>query len=350
MKKVFFDSKKGAKLQVENLDDLWYLSQLIDPGDQLRGKAYRKIKLASRTEKSKVEKKPITLTISVEKVDLTDSNLKINGTVLTPSDDIPKGSYQSITLEPSSILTLTKNNWLKFQTKRLTEACSQKVKGILIVLLNRETAIFALTKKYGYDILAKLEGDVQKKDERNVSKSSFYDEVNKTIQVYLARHKLDSVIVASPAFWKEEFMKKAPKELKKKVVLATVHSVDESSIKEVFKRDEIQTILKEERIAKETIVVEELLKEISKDGKAVYGIRDVSMASDAGAIETLLITDSKIKECRNKGNYEKVDQLLKSVDALKGNIHIISSQNEAGKKLNGLTGIASILRYKLNLE
>ena len=98
------------------------------------------------------------------------------------------------------------------------------------------------------------------------------------------------------------------------------------------------------------VVIDQLLKEISKNGRAVYGIRDVSKASDVGAIETLLITDSKIKEHRDKDNYEKVDNILKSVDSLKGNIHIISSKNDAGKKLNGLTGIAAILRYKLNLE
>jgi len=306
MKKVFFDSKKGAKLQVENLDDLWYLSQLMDPGDQLRGKAYRKIKLSSSAEKSKVEKKPITLTICVEKVDLSDSSLKVNGTVLTPTEDIPKGSYQSITLEPSSILTLNKSTWFKFQTERLNEACSQKIKGILIVVLDRETAIFALTKNYGYDVLAKLDGDVQKKDERNVAKSSFYDDVIKAIQTYLSRYKLDSVIVASPAFWKEELLKRVSPELKKKIVVATVHSVDESSIKEVLRRDEIQSILKEERISKEMVVIDQLLKEISKNGRAVYGIRDVSKASDVGAIETLLITDSKIKEHRDKDNYEKI--------------------------------------------
>ncbi len=349
MKKIFFDSKKGARLQVENLDDLWYLSQLVDQGDSLRGKTYRKIKLSSSNEKSKVEKKPITLTICVEKVDLTDSNLKVNGTVLTPSDDIPKGSYQSITLEINSILTLTKNNWFKFQIERLNEACSQKVKGILIAILDRELAIFALTKNYGYDVLAKLEGDVQKKEDRNVAKSSFYGDVINVIQTYLERYKLDNVIVASPAFWKEELMKKMDSELKKKVVVATVHSVDESSIKEVLKRDEIQTILKEERITKELIVVDKLLKEISKDGKAVYGIRDVFKASEVGAIETLLITDSKIKEYREKGIYEKVDNILKAVDVLKGNVSIISAKNDAGKKLNGLTGIAAILRYKLNL-
>ena len=39
---------------------------------------------------------------------------------------------------------------------------------------------------------------------------------------------------------------------------------------------------------------------------------------------------------------------MKIVDSTKGEILIISSENEAGKKLDGLGGIAAILRFKLN--
>ena len=39
---------------------------------------------------------------------------------------------------------------------------------------------------------------------------------------------------------------------------------------------------------------------------------------------------------------------MRNVDKSKGDIMIISSEHEAGKKLNGLGGIAAILRYKLN--
>ena len=40
--------------------------------------------------------------------------------------------------------------------------------------------------------------------------------------------------------------------------------------------------------------------------------------------------------------------MIKTVDSEKGDIPIINSKNDAGKKLDGLGGIAAILRYKLN--
>ena len=51
--------RKGeVKVNIENLDDLWYLSTIADPGDLIRGETYRKIKIGADIDKSgKVVKK-----------------------------------------------------------------------------------------------------------------------------------------------------------------------------------------------------------------------------------------------------------------------------------------------------
>ena len=46
--------------------------------------------------------------------------------------------------------------------------------------------------------------------------------------------------------------------------------------------------------------------------------------------------------------YDYIESIMKTVDSTKGDILIVSSDNEAGKKLDGLGGIAAILRYKIN--
>ena len=38
---------------------------------------------------------------------------------------------------------------------------------------------------------------------------------------------------------------------------------------------------------------------------------------------------------------------MRFVEQVKGEIHIISSDHEGGQKLDGLTGIAALLKYKL---
>ena len=46
------DFKKGeAKVKIENLDDLWYLNQIIDSGDLVKGKTLRKIQIGQEGQR-----------------------------------------------------------------------------------------------------------------------------------------------------------------------------------------------------------------------------------------------------------------------------------------------------------
>lgn len=350
MKKIFFDEKKGlVRLLIDSHDDFWYVSQLIDPGDVVSGKTYRKVKMGGDAEKTRVEKKPITLSLEVEKVEFskTQDALRILGLVTQAEEDIPKGAYHSLTITENYELTLTKTKWLSFHKERLEQA-TQTTQTILITLLDREQVVFAITKNYGYEVLSKVSGEVQKKDERSLAKGSFYEEIIKLINEYVLRFKLEHIIIASPAFWKDEFAKHIKDQnLKKKIVFALCHDVSEQSIKEVLVRPEVQTILKQERSAKEMQLIGTLLEQISKQSKVAYGMDETQKAADAGAIETILVTDELIRERRMNNTYERLDQLFQLVDAGKGTIHIISTDHEGGKTLAGLGGMGALLRFNI---
>ena len=51
---------------------------------------------------------------------------------------------------------------------------------------------------------------------------------------------------------------------------------------------------------------------------------------------------------REENKYKGIEEIMKQIDNTKGDIFIISSEHEAGKKLDGLGGIGAILRYKIN--
>ena len=66
MKIIKENIKKGfITIKIEDLDDLWYLSQVIDENDFISGKTLRKIKLESDIRSKKIEKKPVKLKIQV---------------------------------------------------------------------------------------------------------------------------------------------------------------------------------------------------------------------------------------------------------------------------------------------
>lgn len=166
---------------------------------------------------------------------------------------------------------------------------------------------------------------------------------------YVDRYQIKQIIVGSPAFWKEDLMDELKDyDLKQKIILATCSSATKNGIDEVIKRPEVRQALKQERAANEMNKVEELFTEIARNNLAVYGLQETEKASTIGAIKELLITDSFIQKSRTENFYKDIENIMKTVDKTKGDIGIISSEHEGGKRLDGLGGIGAILRFKMN--
>ncbi len=341
------DTRKGiVKLQLESQDDLWTLHLIIEKGDIIRGKTYRKVKVGEET----TEKRPMHLAIVVEKVEFSNSVLRALGKVLEGPDDVPRGSYHSFSLEVDTVIELEKTEWRHYQYKRLEEAAAEKKKPLLICVLDREEAYIALSRRYSYELLATLEGDVQKKEERSRAAGSFYETIIKALGEYALRYEIDTIILASPAFWKEELMKRIKDEkLKAKIILATCSSAKQDAIREVLMRPEVRQAVQRERIVHEMKMVEEIMSEIARDGKVAYGRHAVAKAVSSGAVEKVLITDKFIHAAHENGSFGEIDSLLRDVEKMKGDVHIISSEHDAGMRLDGLGGIAAKLRFSQDL-
>ncbi|MFH2028264.1 MAG: mRNA surveillance protein pelota [Nanoarchaeota archaeon] len=350
--KLLNKGKEDIKVQIENMDDLWYLSNIVDVKDLVKGKTLRKIKIGEKEQRNvKVIRKPVFIEIQVEKIEFSKSTnaLRLLGKITQGPEDVQKGEHHSFSLEENSIITIKKENWLKYQLDKLKEACSEKVANILIIVHDREEAYFALMKKYGFELLSHIQGDVQKKREEKKIEKPFYQEIINITTDYVKKYKIQNIILASPSFWKEDLMNELKdQDIKSKITLATCSSVDKTAINEVLKRDEVKNVLYQDRIAKEMRLVDELLFEIKKGNLSVYGLKDTGQAVVAGAVKTLLVTDALIQKSREQESYEKIDSLMKTADSTKSDVHIISSEHDGGKKLDGLGGIAALLRYRLN--
>jgi|TARA_Y100000310_G_scaffold305780_1_gene346304 protein pelota len=353
MKLLYSNLKRGeVKILTQNLDDLWYLSTIIDPKDIVKGKTLRKIKSQSNQEKSKeATKRAVFIKINVEKVEFSKySNvLRVAGVIREAPEEVPLGEHHTFNVDDNTAITIIKNQWLKYQLDKLKEASSERKSSLLICVHDREEAYFALLKKYGYEVLSHIQGQVQKKREDNAKKENFYLTIITKLKDYVERYKIKQIILASPSFWKEELLKELKDdELKKKMILATCSSATKNGIDEVIKRPEVREALKQERTAKEMNKVEGLFTEISKNNLAVYGLKETENASAMGAVKDLLITDSFIRKSRMENFYNRVENVMRTVDKTKGHVEIISSEHEGGKKLDGLGGIGAILRFKLN--
>lgn len=342
-----------VKVQPQNLDDLWYLSSIIETGDLVSGTTLRKVSSGGggSDERAKnVIRKPMFLKLKAEKVEFskTLSSLRVLGTIIEGPDDIPHGAHHSFSVEPDNRISINKEKFYNYQIEKLEDSTNTNLPSIILLVHDRETAIIALLKRQGYEILTELKGDVAKKNIEHKG-GDFYGELGKALSDYTKRYEPINVIIASPAFFKEDFAKTIKDDdVKRKIVFSTVGSVTKNALNEILKRPELKEVLKQGRAAKEVAFVEELLLEISKDGKAAYGLKETKAVADSGAIEILLVTDGFILKKREANTFGSVEKLMKTVEAANGKIHIINSEHEGGEKLDGLGGIGAILRYKTN--
>ncbi len=342
------DFKKGTvNLRINNLDDLWYLHSIIEPGDLIRGKMTRKVKVGD-TENATVTKKTLTLTIEAETIEFGSSatSLRINGKIKEGPEDLPRESYQAIAIEEGSEVLITKARWLSYQQQQLEQA-TQKKYLYLFCLFDREEVLFAITKKYGFEVLSTLQGDVAKKENNQQLGKDFFAEIIKHLEEYTQRYQPQHIILASPAFYKEDLAARITQPaLKSKLVLATCYDVTQAALNDILKQPELAAILKNSRAHQEHILVDTLLKEINTKGKAAYGWREVADCIQQGAVQELLITEEYLKLRKEKDTFAELENAITTTEQSGGKIHIISSQHDAGSKLDGLGGIAAILRYK----
>ncbi len=350
MKIIKKDYSKGlVKVEINTLDDLWVLYNIIEAGDLVSGKTQRKIEYASEKEK-----KTIFLKIEVEKVEFhkTSNVLRISGKIVEGPEDVPLGSYHTISVEPGYKLTIEKKEFKKYQIDKLEEAVKSTSKPrVLLTVFEPGHADFALLRGWGLDYIGTLDELIEGKelaDQMEKSKDYFYKQYLKSIKNLVESHNLDKVIVGSISLYQEEFRKYVENsELKDKVIFTNVSTIGKTGLNEILKRGVLSNIIKEERITKETQLVEKLMAEIGKEGLATYGIKETEEAVNYGAVDTLLITDTLITKYRSENKFDKLEKIMKMVESQRGKVEIISSQHDAGKMLDNLGGMAALLRFKV---
>lgn len=348
MKILDKNMKQGTvKAMVDSADDLWYLHTIIDAGDRCTGDSEYKYKAGGTTGgegKTSIIKKKVWVDIVVERSEFSASTgqLRVTGKVADGSEEVPRGSYHTLDVTEGSRISIRKERWLDYQLEKLEEALSAKT-GTLLVLFDRETAIFATLRPSGHEVLLTLKGDVPKKGVDEGKAHSFYHDVAQKAMELCARLEAEHVIAASPSFWKEYLEKEAPPELRKKMLFTTISAVDETAIGEVLRRPELQAALRAQRSSRETALLEAILLALAKD-RLVYGKADVAAALDEGNVSEITVSENAIMKAKDEGMFGELDALLRKASDIRAKVHLVSTKEAAGK-IDGLGGIVGVKRW-----
>lgn len=352
MKIIFSDKKSKVKIIADNPNDFWYLYRILEPGDLISGKTLRKVSVGgdkSTGEGSSSERKPVFLEITVERAELGEGTIRISGKVASGTDDVPAGVYHTFNVNEGDAITITKN-WHNYAKKMLDEACKQKRNPILIVAFESGQASFAMLTGAKMDMLPDYSGNVAGKAYANdvkgrEGKEDFFKALVMQLSFLEQRHNFASIVLSSPGFWKAEIKKHITPDLQKKCIYATCQGAGTAGINETIKRPEVITALTNERAASEALIVEELLANISKNIKSCYGLKHAMDSAYAGAVQQLIIGEDLIAELRQHGRFAELENIMSIAEKTGAEIHFISSEHDAGKKLKALGGIGAILRY-----
>ena len=124
------------------------------------------------------------------------------------------------------------------------------------------------------------------------------------------------------------------------------------SLNEILQSPQVLARLKDTKYARETKLMDDFFTLLRKDdGRAWYGPREVERAVEKGAVGRgggVLLVSNALFRAQDVGIRRRWVRLVDRVrEEEGGEVRVLSSEHESGKRLEGLGGIAAILTFPL---
>ncbi|MCI4371052.1 MAG: mRNA surveillance protein pelota, partial [Thermoplasmata archaeon] len=207
--------------------------------------------------------------------------------------------------------------------------------------LDDEEALVAQLHQYGVRELATIRAPGHgKMFPSGDGRSAFFDEILEKLRL---TELGEALVVVGPGFTREtfvEYLKARDPALASKVFSHGTAHAGMHGIHEALKAGVGAKVFGESRVAFETRWVEKMLEAIATNRSCAYGPAEVAEAIEAGAVETLLISDAVVRDAG-------IEDMMRDVESARGTVVLVSSHHEAGQILEGLGGIAALLRFAI---
>ncbi|EGE00204.1 translation factor pelota [Trichophyton tonsurans CBS 112818] len=170
------------------------------------------------------------------------------------------------------------------------------------------------------------------------------------------------ILLASPGFTAAGFQKHVQsvantttpslKPLLQSLIVVHSSSGHIHSLNEVLQSPAVQTRLSNTKYARETALMDTFYTHLRKDtNKATYGPSEVESAVDQGAVGRgggVLLISNRLFRAPNVRERQRWVSLVDRVrDIEGGEVRVLSSDHESGRRLDGLGGVAAILTFPI---
>lgn len=336
----------------DSVEDLWHLQYVIEPGDRVATEISRRIQRDDdHMRDTGGSRETMWAVIAVEETefDRFAERLRIGGPIIACSREDEIGHHHTINAQIHDELELEKR-FKPDQTERLQEAQAATAQpDVLVVTVEEGRADVFDVAQHGADHRATLTAGSGKREGESTRTDLFA-----AVSTILGRSDADAIVLAGPGFTKDDcasYVLDALPDLEDRLRTVDTSAVGERGVREVLSRGVIDDVRAESRLAQESMAVDTLLERLRTDpSRVTYGPNETARAAEYGAVDTLCLVDDKLRSERaNSGDWSiDVDAVIESVERQGGDVTIVSASGEPGRQLEGLGGIAAILRFPID--
>ncbi|KAL1602960.1 Translation factor pelota [Nothophoma quercina] len=363
----------------EEPEDMWHAYNLIQEHDRIRAKAVRRVSKTSDAGSVSSQRIAMDLTIQVTSTefDIGSGQLHVSGKVAAENEHVKLGQHHTLDLELNRKFTLEKaDGWDSVALEMLKEASETERRAELwAVVLGEGTANICMITEHQTILRQRIEVGVPRKrkggvDGHTKGMEKFFSTTLSTLlrQIDLpaataTQDKTLPLLLASPGFVANAFLAYIKTEATRttnkplmalipNIVVAHSSSAHIHSLNEILSSPAITTKLSDTKYARESALMDKFLTLMRlDDGRAWYGPREVERAVDKGAVGrgggVLMINNSLFRAQNVKQRRRWVALVDRVRDVEGGEVRVLSSLHESGKRLEGLGGVAAILTYPL---
>jgi protein pelota len=344
------EGRERITLVPENVDDLWHLSYVLEPGDLVSGDTTRRIQRDDeQLRDTGGEREHIHATLETEDVEFARfaNRLRVSGVIVGCSREDQLGLHHTLNVEERSEVTVEKR-WKPDQLDRVQEAVEAAENPDVAVATVEEGAAYVhVVKQYGTEEYASLTKPTGKGEYARPREELFAE-----LGEALAHLDPDAVVLAGPGFTKNDARDHLAEEfpdLAERVTVVDTSAAGDRGVHEVLKRGAVDEVQAETRISREAELVDELTERMATDETVAYGVDSVAEAAEFGAVETLLVLDERLRlERGGEGDWDRdANDLIETVEQKGGEVVVFSEEFAPGQQLRNLGGVAALLRYRL---
>ncbi|KIV82554.1 mRNA surveillance protein pelota [Exophiala sideris] len=392
--KRHIDDNGGGSVTLcpEEPEDMWHAYNLIRPKDLLTASAVRRVTTESSSTGSTASQRVHTnLTIRVKSLDFDPQagQLHVSGQIARENRYTKIGQFHTLDLELNRNFNLEKvidgpdggEGWDSVARAQLQEAIDQtRGTEAVAVVMQEGLANICFITQFQTVLRQRVEVSVPRKRtgagrsaDHDKGMQRFFGTVLDTLMRQLeglleGKDSTTSfpILLASPGFTAAGLLKyineiavskgdKFLQDLVKRKAFLVIHSSSGHlhSLNEVLKSSEVLARLKDTKYARETRLMDDFFTMLRKDdGRAWYGPKEVETAVDKGAVGRgggVLLINNALFRSQDIGTRRRWVRLVDRVREIEGGeVRVLSSDHESGKRLEGLGGIAAILTFPID--